>query len=961
MGSGVVNVSIFSTSGLTFREAYIWDVASDTVTSIASSTPFNGQLVLEPFSEYFIIFMMCTSGATGDGSGGVTYNWVNYSLAIWGYQPNWECNDWSACLDYQQYRTCSDLNGGMSPQIEFKDCFEPPAYSPAEEYTAGTPVYYTDYLGSLLGYHWYDPKVACQTNEQHCAILSWNSNFWLLGGGLYLFWTDDGFTGSPTYEQAVHFPLNDPDYATYDIPNFAYANATYEPMPYDVMFYAPDNKYYVITTNGNTDAKLWSYTPPSTLSPVWTKVTSGCSGVSTTCTRYYPIGFFQKDTTTPLITILRATGVGNGVGGCGASVWALRNLSIEFYYLNGTLHHVTTPIRTWSTVCDGTGFFKARGTVFSDSRYRLIYNVNTGAGVTDYFNDTIASAFVSDFLGYTYIRDGGADFKFSRQNNGMVAPAGFYETRTSDFSAYTPKLPYYFLNYSIGESIKVTDKIAITGKTVYAYERKTNNYYYFLWGIPPYSTGIYFATKELLPLIVFASYTDPLTGTVVSANITASNAANDNYTETGQGNNILLHTTRRLQNRITYTSLDYLPVSTMTTYDVPSACGNMKFYVNLLPQSYTMPIYVFDESENPIAGATVSVDGVGYTTDDNGMVQLPVSPLNTVTFSSVVDTVNCKITYTPTGNPTKYLVVISKTGYKTSITTDDVYVEAITGGYRYLPEKQYVLTKGANVQVSVQSKGHVPITGGRVTVTASGMDIIRPTAVATVFPFTYTVVNGTYPVNLTLFLQLTGCSWLYNTTQKVLLVQTDVSKSAMFTLPYSIDELPCQTNADCEASFCQGGVFSSLTGCNVGACECQYAQETCLAVELCDNTVGCIDEVSTDECRFDSECYSKNQCLDDYTLQSWTCGGEGMCIAQNSVCTSYCDVEEKVCIGAPVAGAGCDQSTVVGMLGCMQSGVMGFVGSTYNPMIAIGIALFLVILIIAILGLGFRGVASVIR
>jgi hypothetical protein len=542
----------------------------------------------------------------------------------------------------------------------------------------------------------------------------------------------------------------------------------------------------------------------------------------------------------------------------------------------------------------------------------------------------------------------------------MDEPAGFYETATSDFSTYVSQQPYYLLNFSLNESIRLTDKIAITGKYVYAYERKTLNYYYFLWGAPPYSTGIYFATEEFLPLIVYSTYKDPLTGTTTEANVTAVNVANDGYTESGQGSLVLLHTTKRLQNNMTFTSISYLPVNTQTSYDVPVSCEIMKFYLNLLPQSYLLPIYVFDDNEQLVVGASVSIDGVVYTTDVNGKVQLTVSPLKNVAFAASVDNANCKITYTPTGTPRKYLVIISKTGFKTATYTEEVFVEAVGGGYSYIPEKSYTLTKGANVVVNVQSKGHIPIMGGRVSVTASGFDSIKPDTVTTTFPFTYTVVNGSYPANLTLFLQLTGCAWLYNVTRDVLIYEDTISMSTIFTLPYSMDELPCLFNIDCAPSYCQGGVFYDFTGCNVGACACEYSQEMCLAVDLCDNNVGCFDETSTDVCDSDSGCYASNQCLDAYTLESWTCGAGGICIAQYQECPTTCDSVEKVCVGV-AAGVECDQTSVTGMLTCLQSGVMHFIGSTYNPLMSIGVALALVLIIVALLGIAFKAVSSTIR
>jgi hypothetical protein len=48
------------------------------------------------------------------------------------------------------------------------------------------------------------------------------------------------------------------------------------------------------------------------------------------------------------------------------------------------------------------------------------------------------------------------------------------------------------------------------------------------------------------------------------------------------------------------------------------------------------------------------------------------------------------------------------------------------------------------------------------------------------------------------------------------------------------------------------------------------------------------------------------------------------------------------------------------MLTCMRSGLMGFVGQTFDPLMSIGVTLALVILIILLLGLGFKAVSKTI-
>jgi hypothetical protein len=385
----------------------------------------------------------------------------------------------------------------------------------------------------------------------------------------------------------------------------------------------------------------------------------------------------------------------------------------------------------------------------------------------------------------------------------------------------------------------------------------------------------------------------------------------------------------------------------------------MFFFPKYLPASYNLNLYVYDTITGlPVSGATVQFNELFYTTGSAGNVTIPISPLADVSLTSVVDTGSCRITFNPSGSPRQYFVQISKTGYQTLVEMSQAFAHASGGSFTFDSTVTYSLNKGTAVTVSVVTNNYVPVEAGRATVNVSGFNYIFPNVIATEFPYTWTVVNDTYPANLSLALALAGCTSTYNVSGYLTIQSTDVAKSYQFKLPYNANQMPCVRDMDCTPSYCIGNTYYALAGCNTGLCACDYAATVCT---LCDATAGCYDAISNVTCRFDSECYGQNECADAYTLESWTCGAGGTCIAQYQTCGTTCDDVEKICLGAPAVAGTCDQSTVVGMLTCMQSGVMGFVGFTYNPMMAIGIAMFLVILIIAILGLSFRAVASVIR
>lgn len=845
-----------------------------------------------------------------------------------------------------------EFHSASSDGIFYVNAYEVTDYTPASEYANSdiyVPVDLTSWVEALLGESWYDPKVACELNGQHCAVLAWNNANALFGGGLWVLWSSDDFAGSPSYEDYVRF-----DTATmaqyWDDAVMTTSDFDYAKMPYDIMYDVDTGKYMILVddTSSQTGAELWSYSVED--SPRLTYLLTyyyderptgiGCAGWSNCWNDVHPLHFADKDSTQPLVHVLYDHCT--SIGGVGDPCTSSRE-KMQTFLLNGT--HVSTVTLTSSA---GAGNYNPRTkvrSVIADEQVGY-YRIRADGGVCgsrEY--DNIVTNFPTDYLGYTYINDGGADFKYAREYSSADVPEGFYSTSTSDFTSYGTPVLYYALNKTINELIKNTDTMLIEGADVYAYSR-------FSTGMP--STGIYFARKSLTPLYIYSQAEDPLTGTFTPANITATLTATDGYTESDSGNDFVLHTTVPSSNQMSFLTTSYLPISTTTVFDVPDGCDNMFFYPYYLPQSYSVPIYVFDAiTGDPVSGATVRVNSNYYTTGADGNVTVVLSPLANANFSATID--GCNIVYEPSGTPRTYLVQISKTGYRTSTYTAETFIEVSGAGFTYSPYKAYNLDSGTQVVVSVTTKDLIGVDEGRVTVNASNMDYIYPSTPATSFPATWKVVNGTYPATLYLNLSLAECTSVYNTSAVLTILQTDYSRSYAFKLPYLASEMPCQYSADCIASYCVGNIYHELIGCNAGSCECEYDIETCV---LCDNDIGCYDSTSTTECRFDSECYGLNNCADDYTLESWTCGDSGYCFGQYLECGYLCS--EDVCIpSSSEAGDTCDQSTVLGMITCMQSGMVSFVSYTYDPLMTFGVALGLVMIVIMILTLGFKTVSGV--
>jgi hypothetical protein len=844
--------------------------------------------------------------------------------------------------------------------------FTSPAYTPAAEYVNSTPVLYENAVKNLFGWHLYDPKVACETNNEHCAILFFdNSPSLLWGGGLWVYWSSKRPTYgvfepvTSTYQDAAQFSTA---YAQYwdDAAASTTAKPDYLGMPYDIMWAPSLGKYLIIVDNPTPldGAEIWSYSPNDVPRFTYIRTLSKDDRpTGVTCADYggcwranYPIQFIDKESTVPRVAVLYQGCYSVDISGnCIHTTESIQ----YFYALNGT-HIVTQSVVGDCSVGTSASFYRTvvRATLVDDAVYR--YKIHAeggtqGCGTRDY--DNINTGFPTDYLGFAYIHDSGSNFKYTRAYSSSSVPEGIYSTSTSNFAAYSTSVLHYAYDKNIGEIIKLTDTEQTTGKNVFAYYRTSS-------GTP--SQGIYFAKAELFPLYTTVQALDVSSGLYTNASTSATVIAADGYTEAGSGSSITLHTTKRSANTMKFLTTTYLPNYDETVFDVPTGCEFMFFFPKYLPASYNLALYVYDSvTGSPVSGATVQFNELLYTTGSAGNVTIPISPLADVVFAPVVDSGSCRITYNPSGSPRQYFVQISKTGYKSLVMMAESFAHAGGGTFTFDTTKTYSLDKGTAVTVSVVTNNYVPVEAGRVTVNVSGFSYIFPNVIATEFPYTWSVVNDTYPAILHLALALAGCTSTYNASGNLTIQSTDVAKAYQFKLPYNANQMPCVRDMDCAASYCVGNTYYALSGCNVGTCACDYSATVCGT--LCDWDSGCYDLTSNVSCRFDSECYGNNRCADAYTIESWTCGFGGTCIAQYQECPTTCDSDENVCVGVAAVGVECDQSSVTGMLTCMQSGIMSFVGTTYNPMMTIGVVLFLVILIVAILGLGFRAVASVIR
>lgn len=106
--------------GITYYGYYKFE-NSPSVTQLGSSSSASGEITLEPYTDY-IWFI----GGLNQGASPVPI--PNMTLEVNIYDPNYDCTDWSECINSSQSRTCTDLGGVVPDDIQFRSCFTTEAF-----------------------------------------------------------------------------------------------------------------------------------------------------------------------------------------------------------------------------------------------------------------------------------------------------------------------------------------------------------------------------------------------------------------------------------------------------------------------------------------------------------------------------------------------------------------------------------------------------------------------------------------------------------------------------------------------------------------------------------------------------------------------------------------------------------------------------------------------------------------
>jgi hypothetical protein len=115
-------------------QIYVIDSETNATYNLASGSPASFSPIsianysLSPNTDYYIAMGFMPWGQATNFQG-VYLDWVNWSLRVFGYQPDWVCTEWSNCTNGTQNRYCYDNNGRVTPKTEPRACIDIPYLS----------------------------------------------------------------------------------------------------------------------------------------------------------------------------------------------------------------------------------------------------------------------------------------------------------------------------------------------------------------------------------------------------------------------------------------------------------------------------------------------------------------------------------------------------------------------------------------------------------------------------------------------------------------------------------------------------------------------------------------------------------------------------------------------------------------------------------------------------------------
>lgn len=577
--------------------------------------------------------------------------------------------------------------------------------------------------------------------------------------------------------------------------------------------------------------------------------------------------------------------------------------------------------------------------MFDNTDHSTLYTMSPVGGSV---NHTSLGSFPTDYTGIDYYL--GSKLVYQREHNAS------WVTTTNDFSVFSNTTVYY--PWTAESFINHTDVAISDTNLLYSYEFNTN---------VTTIDGVYAYNDPVYSFSVRARGLDLNSLTIIPINVSSAITCNDGaWFYEADGVDQTLVSPCATNNTIFITASGWQP-SIITLYEIDSltssgvtvitAPANGLGWVN----SYDVNFGAFDKfASSPISGASIEVDSVVNSSDASGIATYNLYPYDDASFyiSNASNTYYLELF----GDPKNYDVQVSKTGY---LTSDLVQINLTSGSPS--DDSSFLRTHNtqleptnARIVVDLWWSDGIHYSGDTAVVRVGDNDgdiyledgsIITLQNFATSFPATFILQDSrsswTANVNVT--------SGSHFDSDSISVVDTTLYYFNDFYLPNSSTTHECASSLGCADNFCVANVWYSDGDCLSGVCS--YVAESCV---LCDDDAGCYTSTTTETCPsgLDAECYDSNYCIDTKYLASFKCSSSKMCYMDTVECGHLCDEENDVCIGEGII-VECDQSTVTGLLLCVQSGIMSFIGSTYDPMFAMGLILFLAMMIVAIFVAGF--------
>jgi hypothetical protein len=554
--------------------------------------------------------------------------------------------------------------------------------------------------------------------------------------------------------------------------------------------------------------------------------------------------------------------------------------------------------------------------------------------------------FTGNMSGYSYYD--GSNMYYTYDN-------ASYRVAT-DGASYS--LPELYFPWRANEYINHTDSYVMGKNQIYLWDRGYTS-----------NSGIYAYNRPLYEFTVQAKGLNPLSGLVepISANAQLICFA-ENYSYSAVGTNAVVHSPCQNGNSLLLAVGSEWAPSTVLINDFDSLMPSGTTYITApasglgFVKRYNFTLRFVDKfSGIPVAGASVVIDGVAKSTDSSGSVVYELAPYANATFT--LTSLGNSYYLILHGSPRSYSYSFSSSGHSSAVgmfTLTDETSPYSVANFRTSKTVQ-VDPVFARLIVDVYTNDGVHYDGDSVIVHVGGAQggvlydnagvyVSRNYALS--FPSAFALVDNrsswTAHVNLT--------QGSYFVADTVSIVNTTSLYSYTFTLPNSSSNQQCLSDLGCDMSYCAGNTWYSGGHCAGGLCV--YGAQYCPI--FCNDAAGCYYDVTAVNCPagFDSECWGSNICTDSKHLKNYKCSAEKKCVYDIIACDYMC--ADDVCLVAPPLEL-CDQSTVVGMLGCLQSGMMNFIGRTYDPMMTIGVALAITVLLTAFLAFAFKGVSHVLR